>query len=90
MLAASAFSFALVAAIPAAAPTHHYTEAQRYAGCLFGEAVPLMRHGMEKERALSAASDRCIGWSTHLSAGDIHEVDVDVHHAIEDVERQGL
>ena len=90
MLAAAALSFALVAATPAAASTHHYTEAQRYAGCLFGEAVPLMRHGMDRERALSAASDRCIGWSTHLSAGDIRTVDIEVHHAIEDVERQGL
>ena len=90
MRVAVALSIGLAVTAPAAAATHHYTEAQRYAGCLFGEAVPLMRHGMERERALAAASDRCIGWSTNLSADDVRDVDLEVHQAIEDSERHGL
>ena len=90
MRVATALSLAMIVAAPAEAGTHHYTAAQRYAGCLFGEAVPLIRRGTDRERALSAASDRCIGWSTHLSAGDIRDVDVEVHQAIEDAQHQGL
>ena len=49
-----------------------------------------MRHEMDREHALAAASDRCIGWSTNLTAGDIRQVDLDLHRAIEDAQRQGL
>ena len=91
MRVAAALALALVIpACPAGAATHHYTQAQRYAGCLFGEAIPLMRHGTARERAIAAASERCIGWSTDLSAADIRDVDVEVHRAIEDAERHGL
>ena len=87
-----AFTLAWLAA-PAAgfgATAHHYTRAERYAGCMFGETIPLMRRGTERERALSIASDRCIAWSEGLSAGDIGEVDVELHRAIERSERSGL
>ena len=74
----------------AAAATHHYTRAERYAGCMFGETIPLMRRGTERERALSIASDRCIAWSEGLSENDIREVDLQLHRAIERSERSGL
>lgn len=74
----------------ASAATHRYTKAERYAGCMFGETIPLMRRGTERERALSIASDRCIAWSEGLSASDIQEVDVQLHRAIERSERSGL
>ena len=73
-----------------AATPHHYTRAERYAGCMFGETIPLMRRGTERERALSIASDRCIAWSEGLSSGDIGEVDIELHRAIERSERSGL
>ncbi len=72
------------------AATHRYTRAERYAGCMFGETIPLMRRGTERERALVIASDRCIAWSEGLSASDIREVDIELHRAIERSERQGL
>lgn len=74
----------------ASAATHRYTRAERYAGCMFGEAIPLMRRGTERERALSIASDRCIAFSEGLSAGDIREVDLQLHRAIEWSEKRGL
>ncbi len=74
----------------ARAGTHHYTQAERYAGCLFGETIPLMRRGTERERALSIASDRCIEWSIGLSSSDIRAVDLELHRAIERTERSGL
>lgn len=74
----------------AGAATHRYTRAERYAGCMFGETIPLMRRGTERERALAIASDRCIAWSEGLSAGDMREVDIELHRAIERSERQGL
>ncbi len=74
----------------AAAAAHRYTQAERYAGCMFGETIPLMRRGTERERALAIASDRCIAWSEGLSASDIHEVDIELHRALERSERQGL
>ena len=79
-----------VGTLGGAAAAHHYTRAERYAGCMFGETIPLMRRGTERERALATASDRCIAWSEGLSAGDIGEVDVELHRAIERAERQGL
>ena len=72
------------------AAAHRYTRAERYAGCMFGETIPLMRRGTERERALTIASDRCIAWSEGLSASDIGEVDIELHRAIERSERQGL
>ena len=72
------------------AATHRYTRAERYAGCMFGETIPLMRRGTERERALVIASGRCFAWSVGLSAGDIREVDIELHRAIERSERQGL
>lgn len=72
------------------AATHRYTRAERYAGCMFGETIPLMRRGTEREHALAIASDRCVAWSEGLSAGDIREVDIELHRAIERSERQGL
>lgn len=74
----------------ARAAPHRYTPAERYAGCMFGETIPLMRRGTERERALAIASDRCIAWSEGLSAADIREVDLELHRAIERSERQGL
>ena len=73
-----------------AAAQHRYTRAERYAGCMFGETIPLMRRGTERERALSIASDRCIAFSEGLSASDIREVDVELHRAIERSEKRGL
>lgn len=72
---------------PAAAATHHYTRAERYAGCLFGETIPLMRRGTDRERALSVASGRCVAWSEGLSPADVREVDADIHRALERFER---
>ena len=74
----------------AAAAAHHYTQAERYAGCMFGETIPLMRRGNGREHALSVASERCIAWSQGLSAGDIRAVDVTLHSAIERLERSGF
>lgn len=74
----------------ASAATHRYTRAERYAGCMFGETIPLMRRGTERERALAIASDRCIAFSEGLSAGDIREVDIELHRAIERSEKSGL
>lgn len=74
----------------ATAATHLYSRAERYAGCMFGETIPLMRRGTERERALATASDRCIAWSEGLSAADIREVDIELHRAIERAERSGL
>ena len=74
----------------ASTATHRYTRAERYAGCMFGETIPLMRRGTERERALAIASDRCIAFSEGLSAGDIREVDVELHRAIERSEKSGL
>lgn len=75
----------------AASPTaHRYSRAERYAGCMFGETIPLMRRGTERERALTIASDRCIAWSEGLSASDIREVDLELHIAIERSEKRGL
>ncbi len=87
-----AFSLAwlLGAVCGARAATHHYTQAERYAGCMFGETIPLMRRGTEREKALSIASDRCIGWSVGLSSSDIQDVDIELHRAIERTERSGL
>lgn len=73
-----------------AAGPHRYTRAERYAGCMFGETIPLMRRGTERERALSIASDRCLAWSEGLSASAVHDVDVELHLAIEGLERSGL
>ena len=74
----------------ARAAPHHYTRAERYAGCMFGETIPLMRRGTARERALAIASDRCLGWSEGLSAGAIHDIDVELPRAIERTERSGL
>ena len=74
----------------ARAATHHYTRAERYAGCMYGETIPLMRRGTPRERALAMASDRCVGWSEGLSSSDIHDVDLELHRAIERTERSGL
>ena len=74
----------------ASAAAHRYTRAERYAGCMFGETIPLMRRGTERERALTIASNRCIAWSEGLSASDIREVDVELHLAIERSEKRGL
>ena len=57
---------------------------------MFGETIPLMRRGTERERALTIASNRCIAWSEGLSASDIREVDVELHLAIERSEKRGL
>lgn len=76
--------------VPSPAAVHRYTRAERYAGCMFGETIPLMRRGTERERALSIASDRCLVWSEGLSATDIRDVDLELHRAIERVERTGL
>lgn len=90
-LARLALSIAWIAAAGhAEAAAHRYTPAERYAGCLFGETIPLMRRGTERERALSVASDRCIAWSEGLSESDIREVDLQLHRAIERSERSGL
>ncbi len=72
------------------AASHTYTRAERYAGCMFGETIPLMRRGTEREKALSIAADRCIAWSEGLSTSDIEEVDIQLHRAIERSERSGL
>ena len=72
------------------ASAHGYTHADRYAGCMFGETIPLMRRGNGREHALSIASERCIAWSQGLSAGDIRAVDVTLHSAIERLERSGF
>lgn len=87
-----ALALCCFAASPVAASTapHRYTRAERYAGCMFGEVVPLMRRGTERERAIAAASDRCIAWSEGLSAGDVRDVDLQLHRAIEHFERSGL
>ena len=69
---------------------HSYSHADRYAGCMFGETIPLMRRGTAREHALSIASDRCMAWSQGLSAGDIRTVDVTLHSAIEKLERSGF
>ena len=74
----------------AGAAAHHYTRAERYEGCIFGEAIPLMRRGTDRERALSIASDRCIAFSEGLSASDVQQIDRDLHRAIERSERSGL
>ncbi len=87
-----AFSLAIVVGSSghASAVTHSYTHADRYAGCMFGETIPLMRRGNGREHALSIASDRCIAWSQGLSATDIRDVDVTLHSAIERLERTGF
>ena len=79
-----------VSAVAASTAAHRYTRAERYAGCMFGEIIPLMRRGTERERAIAMAADRCIGWSEGLSAADVRELDVQLHRAIERVERAGL
>ena len=87
-----ALSLAIVVGSSGQAPaaTHGYTHADRYAGCMFGETIPLMRRGNGREHALSIASDRCIAWSQGLSAADIRDVDVTLHSAIERLERTGF
>ena len=72
------------------AVAHGYTRADRYAGCMFGETIPLMRRGNGPEHALSIASERCIAWSQGLTASDIRAVDVTLHSAIERLERSGF
>jgi hypothetical protein len=92
MRATAAFSLLWLAAglSGADAASHRYTRAERYEGCMFGETIPLMRRGTERERALSIASDRCVTWSEGLSTTEIEQVDVDLHRALERFERSGL
>ncbi len=90
LMVAISLVWVVVAVCAARAGTHHYTQAERYAGCLFGETIPLMRRGTERERALSLASDRCLEWSIGLSSSDIRDIDIELHRAIERVERSGL
>ena len=87
-----AISLAIVGGLSARTPAaaHGYTHADRYAGCMFGETIPLMRRGNGREHALSIASQRCLAWSQGLSAGDIRAVDVTLHTAIERLERSGF
>ena len=87
-----ALSLAIVVGSSAhtSAAVHGYSHADRYAGCMFGETIPLMRRGNGREHALSIASERCIAWSQGLSAVDIRAVDATLHAAIERLERSGF
>lgn len=73
-----------------AAVPHHYTRAERYAGCLFGEAVPLVRRGAERERAMSAAANRCTAWAEGLAPADLRAAEADLRRALDHFERRGL
>ena len=66
---------------------HSYTREERYAGCLFGDTVPLLRKGYERHRALSIASWHCAPLSKDLSAREIEKVGNFVNFSIDTMER---
>ena len=53
---------------------HHYTRADRYAGCLVGYLIPALRRGSSHDKAMAAAEDRCFPLSQGLSERDLREV----------------
>ena len=65
---------------------HSYSREERYAGCLFGDTVPLLRRGYERNRALSIASWNCASLSTELSAREIQKVSDFVNFSIDMLE----
>ena len=53
---------------------HAYSKEERYAGCLFGDTVPLLRKGYDRNKALSIASWECEALSKSLSERQIRDV----------------
>ena len=90
MRATAALALLCLASTASAAAAHRYTPAERYEGCMFGETIPLMRRGTDRERALTIASDRCVAWSVGLTPSDIQQVDIDLHRELDRSERLGL
>ena len=65
---------------------HVYTQEEQYAGCLFGDTVPLLRKGYARDRALSIASWKCEGLSKGFSEHQIHEISDYVNASIDALE----
>ena len=60
--------------VSAQTTTHHYTQADLYAGCLVGYLIPALRRGSPHGDAMAMAEDRCFGLSKGLSETDLRDV----------------
>lgn len=56
------------------AGSHHYTQADRYAGCLVGYLIPALRRGSSHDSAMTSAEDKCFPLSEGLSERDLRDV----------------
>ena len=69
-------------------PVHHrYGPDDRYAGCLFGDIVPLVRRGYSRPKALAIASRRCQSLSTGLTKREVQDAADYVNFSIDMMER---
>ncbi len=69
-------------------PVHHrYGPDDRYAGCLFGDIVPLVRRGYSRQKALSVASHRCQPLSDGLTKRQVQDAADYVNFSIDMMER---
>ena len=62
---------------------HVYTKEERYAGCLFGDIVPMLRKGYDRNRALSIASVRCESLSVGFTERQIRAISDYVNYSID-------
>ena len=72
---------------PAAATDRVYSREERFAGCLFGDTVPLLRRGYSRDRALSIASVKCEALSVGMTEHEIADVSDYVNASIDALER---
>ena len=78
---------AALAGRAAAATEHVYSREERFAGCLFGDTVPLLRRGYSRDRALSIASVKCEALSIGMTEHQISDVADYVNASIDALER---
>lgn len=65
---------------------HRFSQNDRYAGCLFGDMVPLLRRGYSRDGALAIASRRCEAMSVGLSKRQVEDAADFVNFSIDVME----
>lgn len=89
MRASIAFALGLVTSTASFAEdgAHIYTKEERYAGCLFGDTVPLLRKGYARKKALSIAFWKCEPLSKGFSERQIRDISAYVNFSIDALEQ---
>lgn len=82
LLAASSLSPCGVQSAP-----HSYSVEERYAGCLFGDMVPLLRRGYSRDGAMATASRRCESLSAGMTRHQVENAADFVNFSIDLMER---